>query len=303
MPWKRLRSVTWLFALPALAAIAIEILLVELGAVAGMAPWRIILLLAAGAMLASAIRSRATGEKREEKHGTGVLGYAKVLGPALALALFLRALVAEPFTVPTGSMLPSLEIGDHVYVHKLGAPDRGEVIVFDLPGKPGRDPLIKRVVGLPGEVLQMQGGILHLNAQEVPRCLVGEVSYDDRDIETMTWRRERGILFLERLGDSVHTIVHNPHAPPSSWGPEKVPEGQVFVMGDNRDNSWDSRSWGGVPLDLVIGRAFVIWWSSGPRDRPLRLDRMGHLMGSDPLAPGNVEAAVEACLEELSPGG
>jgi signal peptidase I len=199
--------------------------------------------------------------------------------PAIVLAILLRTLVAEPFVVPTGSMLPSLEIGDHVYASKLAyagdrLPERGEVAVFRPPHSPD-ERYIKRVVGLPGDTVEIRDDVLLVNDEEIPRRPIGEISYDDRDISTLTWREERGLLFVESLGDAVYTVVHDPARAPASWGPASVPPGHVFMMGDNRDASWDSRHWGPLPADLLLGRALVVWWSSGPAKRPLRLERLG----------------------------
>ena len=211
-------------------------------------------------------------------------------------------------------MVPTLQIGDHIFVNKfvygvrvpyvmkdkLGvrAPGRGEVAVFQFPEDRNKD-FIKRVVGLPGDVLEIRDGILHVNGDPVPRCRVEEITYEDRDQETLEWEKNTGILFLERLGDSYYTIMQNPYAYPGSWGPERVPEGQVYVMGDNRDHSYDSRAWGGVPLGLIKGRAFLIWWSNGPRTNPLRFDRMGHMLRSDPIMPKEFGPLLDPCLEEL----
>jgi signal peptidase I len=220
-----------------------------------------------------------------------------ILGPAIVAALLLRTLVAEPFVVPTGSMLPTLQIGDHVYASKLdsGLPERGEIAVFRLPSDENRR-LIKRVVGLPGDVIEMRSGRLLVNGDEVPRCDVGEVAYMDRDLTTLTWREERGILHVERLGSAVYTVVQAPRIRAPDFGPAIVPAGQVFMMGDNRDHSWDSRSWGAVPVSNILGHARLIWWSSGPRDEPLRLQRMGHVLGS----PAEYGELIGPCLQRLA---
>jgi signal peptidase I len=238
----------------------------------------------------------------------------KIFGTAIVLAFLLRAIVVEPFRIPSASMVPTLQIGDHIFVNKyiygikvpyvmkgkLGvrSPGRGEVAVFQFPNNRTKD-FIKRVVGLPGDVLEIRDGLLFINEQEVPRCMVREISYEDRDPDTMKWEKDRGILFLEHLGRSYYTIMQNPYIYPTSWGPETVPDGKVFVMGDNRDHSYDSRSWGGVPFDLIKGKAFLIWWSNGPRSNPLRFDRMGHMLGSDPIMPKEFGPLLDPCLDEL----
>lgn len=304
---KALLSLALLVLLPAVAGFGIELLLVRAGALNSMAPWRIILLAAAAALLVSTLLSRRRpggGADRGSRPGVRAASVEalKVFGPALVLVVMLRSFVVEPFTVPTGSMLPSLEIGDHVFASKSAyaggrLPGRGDVVVFRYPRDPDQR-FIKRAVGLPGDLVAIEEGALVVNGTRVPRCRVGEITYEDRDLATMTWREERGILFLERLGSSIHAVVHSPRIRPGSWGPVRVPDGHVFMMGDNRDWSHDSRSWGGVPRHLLTGRALVIWWSSGPRNRPLRLGRMGHVMGSGPLLAVDPRR-LAPCLETL----
>jgi len=294
--WRRLRAAA-LTALidvlvPLAAGILAELALVWTGIASGMTPWRIIMLTLAAALLIGRLR---TG-RRERRRGS-TMEAMKVFGPALVLAIALRTLVAEPFVVPTGSMLPTLQIGDHVYASKLdaGLPGRGEIAVFRLPGDEGRR-LIKRVVGLPGDSVETRDGRLLVNGEEVPRCEVGEVAYTDRDLSTLVWREERGRLHLERLGNAVYNVIEAPRFRAPDFGPATVPAGHVFVMGDNRDHSWDSRSWGAVPASNLLGHARVIWWSSGPRDEPLRLERMGHVLGS----PAEYEELIGPCLRELA---
>ena len=304
MPRSKVRSALASFLVlvlvPAAAAIAVELALLRAGLVSGTAPWRIILLMCAAAFVSASLwtRRRTGAPPARRGHGRGTLREAVViLGPAIVCALLLRTLVAEPFVVPTGSMLPTLQIGDHVYASKFdaGLPERGQIAVFRHPGGEDRR-LIKRVVGLPGDVIEMRSGMLAINGMPVPRCKVGEVPYRDRDYSTMIWSNERGLLHLERMGDAIYTVLQDPRTPPADWGPAIVPPGQVFMMGDNRDHSWDSRSWGGAPLANVLGRARVIWWSSGPMDEPLRLDRMGHVLGS----PAEYEELIGSCLRELA---
>jgi signal peptidase I len=294
--WRRLRTAALAVLIevlvPLAAGILAELALAWTGITSGMAPWRIILLTLAAALLIGRLRAG----KRERRRGS-TMEAVKVFGPALVLAIALRTIVAEPFVVPTGSMLPTLQIGDHVYASKLdaGLPGRGEIAVFRLPGDEGRR-LIKRVVGLPGDSVETRDGRLVINGDDVPRCEVGEVAYMDRDLSTLTWHEERGLLHLERLGEAVYAVLHEPRIRAPDFGPATVPAGHVFVMGDNRDHSWDSRSWGAVPASNLLGHARVIWWSSGPWDEPLRLDRMGHVLGS----PAEYEELIGPCLRQLA---
>ncbi len=305
MPWCRIRSALTSFLvlviLPAAAAIAVELALLRAGIVSGTAPWRIILLMCAATFISASLWTRKRSERSSARRGAGRGTFRNavvIFGPAIVCALLVRTLVAEPFVVPTGSMLPTLQIGDHVYASKFdaGLPERGQIAVFRHPGGEGRR-LIKRVVGLPGDMIEMRSGKLAINGSLVPRCEVGEVRYRDRDLATMIWTKKRGLLHLERLGDAVYAVVEDPRLHAPDFGPAIVPAGQVFMMGDNRDHSWDSRSWGGAPLSSILGRARVIWWSSGPMDEPLRLDRMGHVLDS----PAEYGELIGPCLEEIAP--
>lgn len=190
--------------------------------------------------------------------------------PVLAIVWLLRSFVAEPFTIPSGSMLPSLEIGDYVLVNKfeyglrlpvLGTeilanqlPQRGDVLVFKFPKQPSIN-YIKRVVGLPGDVIETRNEVLFINGVEARRELVAEEPAID------PWQQ----TWLEQLGERQHTIHEDIGRQPAgpSWQ-YVVPAGHYFVMGDNRDNSNDSRFWGPVPESLIVGRAFFIWMHKEP---------------------------------------
>ena len=204
--------------------------------------------------------------------------YAESIGVAIAVALLLRAFVVEAFQIPSGSMIPTLEVGDHIFVSKFsyglsipftdtkilqyGEPKRGDVIVFKWPVDTSTD-YIKRVVGLPGDTVEVRQGQLYVNGNEIHRervpmrCHYSEVSTagvpDDHDCEH----------WLETLGSKVHDTILEPSRPAADHPRLVVPAGEVFVMGDNRDNSYDSRKWGTVKMNLIKGRALIIWWSRG----------------------------------------
>ena len=203
--------------------------------------------------------------------------YSESIGVALAVALLLRAFVVEAFQIHSGSMIPTLEIGDHIFVSKFaygigvpftnkklvefGEPKRGDVIVFRYPPDPSTD-FIKRVVGLPGDSVELRHNQVFINGLPMPRERVdGVCRYNEgrnpeeaRDCE----------LWVENLEVKTHKIYQDPNQPAQDWGPRLVPPRSVFVMGDNRDNSRDSRVWGFVPYDNVKGRALIVWWSRDP---------------------------------------
>jgi len=193
---------------------------------------------------------------------------------AVGIALFLRAFVVEAFQIPSGSMIPTLEIGDHIFVAKfsygvgipftnkkilrLAEPKRGDVIVFKYPHQQETD-YIKRVVGLPGDRLEIRRNEIFINGRPMARELApGACRYS----EGMSTGRECE-LWIEQLDGHTHKAIHEPNRA-TDWGPIDVPLGEVFVMGDNRDNSNDSRGWGTVSHDLIKGKALIVWWSRGP---------------------------------------
>lgn len=196
--------------------------------------------------------------------------YARSFFPLILLVLVLRSFVGEPFRIPSGSMLPTLEVGDFIFVNKAayglrlpvvnhrilatGRPARGDVVVFRYPPDPSVD-FIKRVVGLPGDLVQYRDKRLFINGTEVSQEALG--AYAAFPVQLVERR-------LEFLGESGHEML----VMPSRVTPDlefRVPEGQYFVMGDNRDNSNDSREWGMVPEENLVGRAVVVWmnWTPG----------------------------------------
>jgi signal peptidase I len=201
--------------------------------------------------------------------------YSESIGIAVAIALLLRAFVVEAFQIPSGSMIPTLEVGDHIFVAKFSyglsipftdkkifeyaTPKRGDVIVFKYPLDHNTD-YIKRVVGLPGDRLELRQNELFINDRPMPREHAGIYRYSDghEDRECDLW--------METLDDKRHQDIQELGRMPASFGPFVVPEGNVFVMGDNRDNSSDSRVWGPVKHDLIKGKALIVWWSRGSAD-------------------------------------
>ena len=211
------------------------------------------------------------------------LEYTAGLFPVFIVVFVLRSFLFEPFKIPSGSMIPTLLVGDLILVNKfsygvrlpvvhtkildVGAPARGDSVVFRYPLDTSVD-YIKRVVGLPGDRIAIRNNRLSINDQEVP--LVEEGEYYDPEIG-----RYRP-LYSERLGEVSHKLLTDlknptlirpiqafPHADKCSYGTSGmscvVPPGHYFMMGDNRENSLDSRYWGFVPEENLVGRAFFIW--------------------------------------------
>ena len=174
-------------------------------------------------------------------HGTGPGGkglfreYVEAILVALIAALIIRTFVAQAFRIPSGSMIPTLLVGDQLLVDKVTyrfhPPARGDVIVFKFPGDETRD-FIKRVIGLPGDMVEVRSKAVYIN----------------------------GAPLNERY--AFHDVLdHIYNIPRDDFGPVTVPPDKYFVMGDNRENSQDSRFWGFLDRDKVIGRAFILYWS------------------------------------------
>jgi len=187
----------------------------------------------------------------------------------LLIVFLIRWLAIEPFRIPSGSMIPTLLVGDQLMVNKFiygwqiplttkkltnfKKPERGEIIVFKFP-KNTREDYVKRVVGVPGDRVMMRDGVLFINDKEVPRQYVSPY----------TGPIDAGFcseydLYLEKLGKIEHQMIlcHRSHIG-DDFGPVDIPKGYLWVMGDNRDNSSDSRSWGLVPMENIKGRAWFI---------------------------------------------
>ena len=204
-----------------------------------------------------------------------VVEYARSFFPVFLAVFLIRSFVIEPFRIPSGSMMPTLLIGDFIAVNKfsygvrlpitnrkvleVGLPARGDVVVFRYPVD-GETIFIKRIVGLPGDRIRYdRDKKLHINGSETERS-VAEVYEGSGSGSHMTGARHR----LEALGEHTHAILYRPGLP-TVEGEWLVPEGQYFVLGDNRDKSHDSRFWGFVPEENLIGPASIVWmnWDWG----------------------------------------
>ena len=202
---------------------------------------------------------------------------SKSVFPVLFLVLVLRSFLYEPFQIPSGSMLPTLEVGDFILVNKytyglrlpvigtkvlaVNDPQRGDVMVFKEPDNPNIN-FIKRVIGLPGDTIRYVNKTLYVNGERVSESFVGERldDYDSRFGGRPVYR-----IYDETIGGVTHEIRKDLMIPNRrAEGEWIVPEGQYFMMGDNRDRSNDSRFWGFVPDANVVGKAVYIWmhWPS-----------------------------------------
>jgi signal peptidase I len=286
--------------------------------------------------------------------------YTESIGIAVMIALVLRACVVEAFKIPSGSMIPTLEIGDHIFVNKFlyglripftkirffewRKPQRGEVIVFINPCQPDKD-FIKRIVAVEGDTVEVRCDVLYINGTAVPvqPSAGDECVYWDMD-QRGNWGQASCSAYNETLGSLDYTTIHSPDRPgkdeerndrlkgryttlagdhdfpgerpvdcsdsgepdprsheqrlrsrgrvePSSpenvryqgpCAPQRryvVPEGHIFAMGDNRDNSSDSRVWGPVPLENIRGKALFIWWSAKPKEQGgIQWERIGKMV-------------------------
>lgn len=211
-----------------------------------------------------------------------VMDYARSLFPVLAIVLVLRSFVIEPFRIPSGSMYPTLHIGDFILVNKAsygirlpvlyskiletGQPERGDVVVFRYPVEPDKD-YIKRVIGLPGDRISYVNKTLMINGQPVIQTLAGR--YEAPGSGAVMNGANR---LTEALPGRVHDILIDQEARSGDLLDVEVPEGQYFVMGDNRDHSHDSRFWGFVPEENLKGKAFFIWMHF---DKGVDMNRLG----------------------------
>lgn len=219
------------------------------------------------------------------------LEYTASFFPVIAAVFLLRSFVIEPFKIPSGSMIPTLQIGDFILVNKytygirlpivnkkvveLNQPQRGDVMVFRYPKDESMD-YIKRVIGVPGDVVKYDNKRLTVNGQ--PATYAPQSDYLDGEL--LTYSKQ----YQETLGTVSHNILNDADRPAYVSGPDdfpfrenctynqigftcKVPEGHYFMMGDNRDNSADSRYWGFVPDKNIVGKAFFIWMNLGDLKR------------------------------------
>ena len=199
-----------------------------------------------------------------------IVEYSKSFFPVILVVFLIRSFIVEPFKIPSGSMMPTLLAGDFILVNKftyglrvpilnnifldIGHPKRGDVFVFHYPPDPSID-YIKRVVGLPGDKITYRDKQLYINGQKLDVSFTENYQYVGSGLNMVYGKR-----YKEQLGDKKHDILIEDNAF-SKEADEEVPPGHYFAMGDNRDNSKDSRYWGFVPENNIVGRAFFIWWN------------------------------------------
>lgn len=215
---------------------------------------------------------------------------------ALCLALLIRTFIVQPFKIPSGSMIPTLLIGDHLLVNKfiygtkvplvdkvffpVDVINRGDVIVFKFPANKGDTRkgvhYIKRVIGLPGDTINIKGRDILINGQKINQTYTGSYQYMDENGSITTDK------YIQTLSSKDFDVIYRKGRTTTSKGkfgyPLTVPEDHVFVIGDNRDNSYDSRFWGFVPVKNISGKAFIIHWSWNFKNndvlRKVRWDRI-----------------------------
>lgn len=207
-------------------------------------------------------------KEKTQRPGGVIREYAESIVIAILIALFIRAFIVQAFKIPSGSMEPTLLIGDHLLVNKFSygiklpfvdkkvlvfqQPQRGDIVVFIFPRDQSKD-FIKRVVGVAGDKVEI---------------------------------RHKKIYINDQLWDDSHGVYRDPDVdnlvPRDNCGPIEVPPGHVFVMGDNRDRSYDSRFWGFVPLDQIKGKALILYWSwdkmTNRIAEKIRFKRIGQLI-------------------------
>lgn len=244
------------------------------------------ILAAAGADADARARAQVhADDKLREPH---IVEYARSFFPVILVVLLLRSFLVEPFRIPSNSMMPTLLTGDFILVNKftygiripvinrkvieMNAPKRGDVAVFRFPKEPSID-YIKRIVGLPGDRIQYRDKVLYVNGQRAEQMALGQYTGVGSGV-MMTGTTQ----LVEQLDDVKHDILVDPRRDPRQIVGDidfVVPPSHYFAMGDNRDNSNDSRFWGPVPEANLVGKAFMIWMNFDTENSGVDWSRIG----------------------------
>lgn len=251
-----------------------------------------------GTLWAYVARTIGLRELHQLKLSRAIIAALAPVALAIIGMFCLRSYGLEAFKVPSGSMLPSVELGDHLFVRKSAyglfsrsLPQRGDIVVFEYPEPNRYEPrvdYVKRVIGLPGDELLFKSGAPFINGWELPRCELGRASADDGSGSTVDYD-----VFLEFLSGHAYLVAIDGRYDPGVQGPYHVADGEFWVIGDNRNNSSDSRSWhggkgGGVPLENLRGKAAWIW---------LPPERFGVDLHDRPVLPASM-ASLQSKLDE-----
>ncbi|KTC65487.1 signal peptidase I (lepB-1) (plasmid) [Legionella adelaidensis] len=213
-----------------------------------------------------------------------IIEYSRSFFPIFFIVLLLRSFLIEPFRIPSGSLEPTLLVGDFLAVNKfaygfrlpvlekkiipVANPKRGEIAVFRWPPDPSYD-YIKRVIGVPGDKIVYHNKVLTINGKEMPQTFI-EYTTDESSGKAVA-------KYREKLNGVEHNIYVRPDVPAVDFEVQ-VPPGQYFMMGDNRDDSADSRFWGFVGDEYLRGKAFIVWMSWNSKTDMVRWDKIGKLI-------------------------
>ncbi|CAM4425737.1 MAG: Signal peptidase I [Legionellaceae bacterium] len=236
--------------------------------------------------LVALIEKLYLAEKRSQyKTQPIIIEYACSFFPILLLVFIIRSFIIEPFHIPSGSLKPNLLVGDFVLTNKfaygirlpvlgtqiipIDKPQRGDIVVFRWPGDPKID-YIKRVVGLPGDRISYINKVLYINGQPATQIFgKTKIIHNDYDTPITVTKNQENLLGVK------HDIYLRSEVPAQDFENLLVPAGHYFMLGDNRDDSYDSREWGFVPENNLLGKAMLIWFSWNSEKNNVRWDRIG----------------------------
>ncbi|HEX4044393.1 MAG TPA: signal peptidase I [Gammaproteobacteria bacterium] len=230
-------------------------------------------------------RQRKAHAQGKTPHMPIIMDYARSFFPVLLIVFLLRAFLFEPFRIPSGSLEPTLLQGDFILVNKYqygtrlpitqtklfgdGKPQRGDIMVFRWPANKSYD-FVKRVIGLPGDHISYVNKELYINGQKIPQVELGKaIAYDEQGMKRTMLKKQENLLNVQ------HEMFVDPERTSRDYRDLVVPAGMYFVLGDNRDDSADSRYWGFVPEENIVGKAILIWMSWDGIHTTVRWNRIG----------------------------